>query len=767
MSRLNPGTVLAGIFAVLFAFAAAYVVRSFLVREPPPQEAAKPAADTTIQVPTASSELLAGRTITLGDLALRPMEIADARKKIEAKEMPADFMTNPEQIVGRILREPVKVGDAFSAALFYPEGTGPTVADNLKPGFRAVTITVTDTGLVSGFASPTTLVDVLFRSEKLDDFPETTSTLIEGAEVLAVGRFSYPNSQNNEQDDRGRVPDLVHATLAVTPEQAGILRVLEGRGEMSLALRSPDERSALTIESDLLAAKGRLSIWGREKDLLLQMEELSVKTGTEFKEQERLATIATEIENVEIVIEGLMQEMEQSRSESRKMTLASVLGIPDPPPPPPPVPGVTALPLPKIELYLRGQRSSVVFDPLREDSSAAPVEPPVSAVSPPAVDGPQATRETAPLDKTTSSVTPKPDFLDKTKSSVAPETAARGQQVHDSRRPVAAPRSVESVPSKVPVAQTVGAPPTAGRPTAGRPTAGRPTAGRPTAGRPAATGARPTATAVQQSASSPHNSPSNVVDARQTDVKLALQQIDQRVQSIQENQERSLARLSEQLQEKLSAGSLKNQGLTGDAEQMTGPAPAKGLQQQEDVRRALQLIDQRMLAMQARNEESLKNLSTQMTAPLPGSEVPGTAGEELQESVNRINKLTGIVESLEARLSQKDTATPVESTGKVPEIAADTQASTDTRTPAAVKSRPAAVELVAGGRSSSRSPQEGTQVGQRSPAIESSRVFVWSPAQGNRKQSASPAQDGKSKIEIFMGSQRTTSSSLSPNDPTL
>ena len=764
MSRLNPGTVLAGIFAVLFAFAAAYVVRSFLVGEPPPQVAAKPAADTTIRVPTASSELLAGRTITLGDLALKPMEIAAARKKIEAKEMPADFMTNPEQIVGRILREPVKVGDAFSAAQFYPEGTGPTVADNLKPGFRAVTITVTDTGLVSGFASPTTLVDVLFRSEKLDDFPETTSTLIEGAEVLAVGRFSYPNSQNNEQDDRGRVPDLVHATLAVTPEQAGILRVLEGRGEMSLALRSPDERSALTIESDLLAAKGRLSIWGREKDLLLQMEELSVKTGTEFKEQERLATIATEIENVEIVIEGLMQEMEQSRSESRKMTLASVLGIPDPPPPPPPVPGVTALPSPKLELYLGGQRSSVVFDPLREDSSPAPSEPPVSAVSPPAGDGPQATRETAPLDETTSSVTPKPDFSDKTKSSVAPETAARGRQVHDSRRPVAAPRRVESVPSRVPVAQNAGAPPTAVRPAAAgaRPTAGaRPATGaRPAAGRPAAT-------AIQQSASSPHNTPSNVVDARQTDMKLALQQIDQRVQSIQENQERSLARLSEQLLEKLSAGSLKNQGLTGDAEQMTGPAPAKGLQQQEDVSRALQLIDQRMLAMQARNEESLKNLSTQMTAPLPSSEVSGTAPAELRESVNRINKLTGIVESLEARLSQKDTATPVESTGKVPEITADTQASTDTRTPAAVKSRPAAVELVAGGRTSSRSPHEGTQVGQRSPAIESSRVFVWSPAQGNRKQSASPAQDGKSKIEIFMGGQRTTSSSLSPNDPTL
>ena len=250
-------------------------------------------------------------------------------------------------------------------------------------------------------------------------------------------------------------------------------------------------------------------------------------------------------------------------------------------------------------------------------------------------------------------------------------------------------------------------------------------------------------------------------------MKLALQQIAQRVQSIQETQERSLARLSEQLSEKLSAGSLKNPGLTGDADQTTGLAAAKGLQQQEDVSRALQLIDQRMLAMQARNEESLKNLSTQMTAPLPGREVSATAREELRESVNRINKLTGIVESLEARLSQKNTATPVESTGEVPKTAADTQASTDTRTPATVKSRPAAVELVTGGRSSSRSPHEGTQVGLRSQAVETSRAFVWSPAQGNRKQSASPAQDGKSKIEIFMGSQRATSSSSSHYDPSL
>ena len=406
MSRLNPGTVLAGIFAVLFASAGAYVVRSYLqVNEPEPEPS--PVRAEVMQVPFASAELLPGRAITMGDIGVRQMQRDAVVQLIEEQKLPDNFMTNPEQIVGRILRKPVATDDTFTSDLFYPEGTGPTVADRLKPGFRAVTIDVTDTGLVAGFASPATLVDVLFRSDELENFPETTFTVVEGIEVLAVGRSSYPGSQADVDGEQE-----VHATLAVTPKQASVLRVLDGRGEMTLALRSPNERAAQTVQSELLEANSRLGILLKEANLLRKMKEFSGINGTEFTGQERLAAVAEEIKTAESEIEAREAELASSTAESRRLTLAEVLGVPDPPEPPEPQASVPPAeePPPRMELYLGGQRTSLIFEPRRERAATAPTpSAAVPAQEPPSTrnsDRPDVTRPTASKENTTSQFTP-------------------------------------------------------------------------------------------------------------------------------------------------------------------------------------------------------------------------------------------------------------------------------------------------------------------------------------------------------------------------
>ena len=66
VSRITPGTVIVGIFAVLFGLVGAYGVRKYLQTEkpaPPP-----PAAPRTQIVPLASMDLQPGRTIVLGDI---------------------------------------------------------------------------------------------------------------------------------------------------------------------------------------------------------------------------------------------------------------------------------------------------------------------------------------------------------------------------------------------------------------------------------------------------------------------------------------------------------------------------------------------------------------------------------------------------------------------------------------------------------------------------------------------------------------------------
>lgn len=234
MQRLSPGTVIVGIFAVLFGLVGAYAVRQSLL--PQQTEQAAPQAPPRTRVPVASGDLEPGRPITLGDVAI--MQLSADQLKTASANWPSQYMINPDQIIGRTLKEPVPRGQPFGATDFYPEGMGPTVQDRLKPGFRAVTIPIASNSPGAGMAMPGAFVDVLFRARATEelDFPETTMTLLESVEVLAVGENIIPGKPVDVS--RG-FPENV--TLAVSPEQAAALKVVESRGELMLTLRSADD----------------------------------------------------------------------------------------------------------------------------------------------------------------------------------------------------------------------------------------------------------------------------------------------------------------------------------------------------------------------------------------------------------------------------------------------------------------------------------------------------------------------------------------------
>ncbi len=244
--RPSSGTLLLGIFAVMFGLLGAYAVRKEL-HKPVAKSEVKEEKSQVVTVPVAGQNLEAGRKLTLGDIAL--MKLTPAQMK--AQKITGSFMSNPKQIIGRIVKTPIKEGATFDTPNFYPEGTGPDLSDRLKPGYRAVTITVDQDAAVAGFAIPGSLVDVLFRADAVtppnsdpqDQLPEITLTLIEGAEVLALNK----DTAQSLRVDAG-TPALsgkkMAITLAVTQRQAVSLQVTEGRGSISLALRGRDERVA-------------------------------------------------------------------------------------------------------------------------------------------------------------------------------------------------------------------------------------------------------------------------------------------------------------------------------------------------------------------------------------------------------------------------------------------------------------------------------------------------------------------------------------------
>jgi len=249
---------------------------------------------TKITVPLASRNLQSGSQITLDDVALFKLT-RDEMKKHGIKSV---FMSNPDQIIGKTVAVDLKRGSTFDTKDFYAPGTGPGIADKLEPGQRAVTIDVTATSALLGFAGAGQNVDILFhygqnsgtssnygdyrgrdwdsrynndqnnwhpphfdynptgaRSNRYDrdrygnqgqgnKYQNATVTLVQKATILALGQRVNQTGNSSQLDSEERV----RVTLAVKPEAAERIRVAEGHGELSLTLRGYDDEEV--IEND-------------------------------------------------------------------------------------------------------------------------------------------------------------------------------------------------------------------------------------------------------------------------------------------------------------------------------------------------------------------------------------------------------------------------------------------------------------------------------------------------------------------------------------
>lgn len=230
MGRLSPGTMTVAIFAVLVGLGGAFVVRQHLHRpEVPPLPELAP---QNVVVPVALTDLEPGRKLARNDIALRSLTPEEYEKSEFAQ---LAYMRQAPQIVGRTLKTALKQGHAFLPADLYPEGMGPDLAERLKAGYRAVTVPIENIGAVLGFARAGSYVDVLFRVDPIEERPEVTLTLLERVEVLAIDSYTNPGQQVQLEQD-GSV------TLAVTPHQAKMLKVVEGRGALSLTLRNGSDQ---------------------------------------------------------------------------------------------------------------------------------------------------------------------------------------------------------------------------------------------------------------------------------------------------------------------------------------------------------------------------------------------------------------------------------------------------------------------------------------------------------------------------------------------
>lgn len=215
--------------------------------------------------------------------ATRPipiMSVVDSKsvatKTVRRSAAPAGYISDPVQVVGRIMIIPMVEGQPFTNASFPAEGNSTHLATVLPSGKRAVGISVTEYGGLEGFLYPGSKVDVLVSFKSQDGLsdnhrPATSTTLLTDVEVLAIERQTVvsnsPEKVGSDVEGTSRPNNARRVTLLVDVRQAAMLGLAMEQGTLSLALRNPldvqdIDRPRVSLDSILgEAGPGRAGAW--------------------------------------------------------------------------------------------------------------------------------------------------------------------------------------------------------------------------------------------------------------------------------------------------------------------------------------------------------------------------------------------------------------------------------------------------------------------------------------------------------------------------
>ncbi len=163
----------------------------------------------------------------------------------------------------RMLLEGMSKGEILYDKQLAPKGQR-GLATQIKDGMRAFTIeTPRDSTSVSGLIVPGNRVDVILNltSPMTEEMIQmtgggTTLTLLQNIEVLAVdNRFDNSTAQagpGNSLSSTAKSVDYKAVTLLVTPEEASMLTLGQGRGTLHLSLRNPNDNRMTETPPTLL-----------------------------------------------------------------------------------------------------------------------------------------------------------------------------------------------------------------------------------------------------------------------------------------------------------------------------------------------------------------------------------------------------------------------------------------------------------------------------------------------------------------------------------
>jgi pilus assembly protein CpaB len=186
--------------------------------------------------------LAAARDLPVGSMIKK----TDVRRvSMGTRDVPKYAVTAESQALNRVLLYPVSVNEPLLLTKLSGTTTAEGVAATIEPGYRAVSVQITDVNAVSGLIQPGSRVDVLFtRPGSMAE--AITSTILQNVRVLAIGRSLAVTTTPTPSGDTttakaAAVPKASAATLIVTPAEAQKLELAKNQGKISLTLRNPQD----------------------------------------------------------------------------------------------------------------------------------------------------------------------------------------------------------------------------------------------------------------------------------------------------------------------------------------------------------------------------------------------------------------------------------------------------------------------------------------------------------------------------------------------
>lgn len=196
-------------------------------------------------------QVLTDVVIAARDIPARSVIQDDMLKTVNmpAELIQADAILELKSAVGKTVNIKILQGDVITAKKLFTDAGMEGFVGSIPYDKRAISISITDTTGISGFAKPGDYVDVMLITDKTHKNAISGEMILQSILLLAINKSSDTVDDKKE----AKKEQMSTATLAVSPEDAVQLAVAQSQGTIYLVLRPFKPKDNFILQTEVLA----------------------------------------------------------------------------------------------------------------------------------------------------------------------------------------------------------------------------------------------------------------------------------------------------------------------------------------------------------------------------------------------------------------------------------------------------------------------------------------------------------------------------------